>query len=89
MCDLFSCIGDCVLLHVLLIILCFHGLFLYVGDASAASSLSEEEVDKRVRMYVDMQDPDVIMDLRSLHSGQGTKYDVFWNECEKFLQDWP
>ncbi len=30
---------------------------------------------------------DVIMDLRSLHSGQGTKYDVFWNECEKFLQE--
>ena len=38
-------------------------------------------------MYVEMKDPDVIMDLKSLHSGQGTKYDVFWSKCEKFLQE--
>ena len=62
-------------------------MFLYVGDASAASSLSEEEVDKRVQCYVEMEDPDIVMDLRSLHSGQGSKYDVFWAECEKFLQE--
>ena len=58
-----------------------------IGDASAASNLSEEEVDKRVKMYVDLEDPDIIMDLRSHNTGHGTKYDIFWTECEKFLQE--
>ncbi len=60
---------------------------LHVGDASAASTLSEKEVDQRVRLYVDMEDPDIVLDLRSLHSGTGSKYNVFWDECAKFLQE--
>lgn len=34
-----------------------------------------------------MEDPEIVMDLRCLHSGQGSRYDVFWQECEKFLQE--
>lgn len=34
-----------------------------IGDASAASSLSEAEVDKRVKLFVEMEDPDVVVDL--------------------------
>ena len=59
----------------------------YVGDASAASSLSEAEVDKRVQVYADMEDPDIVVDLRELHKGKISKFDVFWNECAKYLQE--
>ena len=57
------------------------------GDASAASQLSEEEVNERVQLYVDMKDPDIVVDLQSLNSGQKSKYDAFWDKVEKFLQE--
>lgn len=55
-----------------------------VGDAAAASSLSE---DKRVQLYVDMEDPDIVIDLRELQNGPTSKFDVFWEECARFLQE--
>ena len=57
------------------------------GDASAASQLSEQEVNERVRLFVQMEDPEIVLDLRSLNTGQKTKYDCFWDEVEKFLQE--
>ena len=56
------------------------------GDASSASNLTEKEVDERVRLYLDMEDPDIIPDLRSHQSKQPSRYDVFWDEVHKFLQ---
>ena len=58
-----------------------------LGDASAASTLSEHEVDEHVKLYVGMEDPDIVLDLRSLHSRNASKYNVLWEECEKFLQE--
>ena len=49
--------------------------------------LSEQEVNERVQLYVDMEDPDIVLDLRSLNSGQKSKYDAFWDEVQKFLQE--
>ncbi len=57
------------------------------GDASAASKLYEEEIDRRVQEYIDMEDPEVVVDLRSLQSGRRTHYDFFWGEVQKFLQE--
>ena len=37
------------------------------GDASAAATLDQAEIDKRVKMFVDMEDPELIVDLRELH----------------------
>lgn len=35
-----------------------------------------------------MEDPDVIIDLRELNNSEhGSKYDVFWDECQKFLAE--
>ena len=49
----------------------------FLGDASAASQRSEREVDGRVRLYVDMEDPDIVFDLRLHNSGQPSQYAVF------------
>lgn len=58
-----------------------------LGDTSAASTLAESEIDQRVQLYVGMEDPDVVIDLRTLQSDHKTKYDDFWQEVEKFLQE--
>ena len=44
-------------------------------------------INDRVQLFVDMEDPDVVLDLRVLNSGQKTKYDTFWDEVQKFLQE--
>ena len=62
-------------------------MYCYLGDITSASFLSEAEIDKRVKLYVEMEDPDIVIDLRELQSGRASKFDCFWNECEKFLQE--
>ncbi len=57
------------------------------GDASAASTLSEAEIDKHVKLFVNMEDPDIVIDLRELQRGRASKFDRFWDECAKFLQE--
>lgn len=64
-----------------------HSLFHNVGDASASNCLSEAEIDERVKLYVEMEDPDIVFDLRELQSARKSKFDVFWDECHKFLQE--
>lgn len=65
-----------------------HGHELYcAGDVPAASSLDEKVINDRVQRFVDMEDPDVVLDLRALNSGQKTKYDMFWDEIQKFLRE--
>ena len=34
-----------------------------------------------------MEDVDVIADLRTLNTGVTSKYDLFWEECHKFLNE--
>ena len=57
------------------------------GDSSAAINEHVDEIDERVRLLLEMEDPDVVLDLRSLQTGHKTQYDVFWDECQKFLEE--
>lgn len=34
-----------------------------------------------------MEDPDIIIDLREVHSDRQSKFNVFWDECAKFLRE--
>lgn len=43
-------------------------IVIHAGDSSAASSLQQAEVDERVRIFLDMEDPDVVIDLREARS---------------------
>ena len=49
--------------------------------------MNTAEVDNRVKRYVEMEDPDIVCDLRELQLGRASKFDCFWSECTKFLQD--
>ena len=60
------------------------------GDSSASTNLVEAEIDKRVQLVLDMEpeDPNNVIDLRSLNSSSGrAKYDVFWDQCSRFLNE--
>lgn len=56
------------------------------GDAAAASTIEEEEVDKRVAKLLEMEDPDLIWDIRIQGGGRPVKYTVFLEECKRYLQ---
>lgn len=60
------------------------------GDCSASSNVVEAEIDKRVQLVLEMEpeDPNTVIDLRSLNSSTGrAKYDVFWDCCSRVLNE--
>ena len=57
------------------------------GDASAARTTDESEVDKRLHEALENEDPDIIVDLHEGRAEGQTKYDIFWKKCEEFLQE--
>jgi len=57
------------------------------GDSSAANCLNESEIDARVAELLSMEpdDPKTITDLREVK--HKTKYEVFWKEAKKNLDE--
>ena len=45
----------------------------------------EANVDVRLKEALDLEDPDIVYDLRVLNSGRPTQYDQFLNECKKYI----
>ena len=57
------------------------------GDTSAASSDCEKKIDERLRLALDSEDPDIVIDLRQHNKGTPSKYDQFWQACEQYIQN--
>jgi len=57
------------------------------NDSSAPNDFDEATIDEQMKLVLDMEDPTVVVDLRHLNTGNKSKYDAFWDECQKFLQD--
>ena len=55
-------------------------------DKSSASYESEEMVNIRAREVLDMEDPDLIWDLRVNNRGRPEEYSVFLEECKKYIE---
>ena len=62
----------------------FHYL---TGDASAPSTTHEAEIDKRVAEYLEMEDPDIVIDLREHNHSTSDKFKLFWEQCKAYLQE--
>ena len=58
-----------------------------LGDASAGRNADESEIDRRVQEAIEMEDPDILIDLRHRNTNGSDKYGVFWTECRKFLDE--
>ena len=56
------------------------------GDRSAASSLTEAEVDARVAEMLELEDPDLICDLRVNNAGRPQEYIVFLEKCQQYIE---
>ena len=41
----------------------------------------------RVKLILELEDPEVVLDLRALNTECKSQYDVFWYECKKFLEE--
>lgn len=57
------------------------------GDSSASNTLTDSEIDARLKVAVSMEDVDILVDLRDLNEGRKGKYDVFWSKCKELLQE--
>ena len=57
------------------------------NDQSASLTTSEEELDTRLREALDMEDPDLIVDLRENNGRTTDKFKVFWECMEKYLNE--
>ena len=57
------------------------------GDATAARTTDEEEINKRISEMLELQDPELTVDLRIDNKGQLEKYNVFLEECKKYLNE--
>ena len=56
------------------------------GDASAASSENEKEVDEHVRHALDLEDAEVVVDFRHYNKGHTSKYELFWEACKRYIE---
>ena len=57
------------------------------GDSSASNDLNEAIVDERIQRIIQLQDPDILPDLRHLNKKRPEKYQIFWEACKKFIEE--
>lgn len=58
------------------------------GDASASGNFMQADVDSQIKLFIDLEDPTIITDLRTLNSSsERNKYDRFWEECDAALNE--
>ena len=60
---------------------------MYIGDSSAASTSDQSILDARIREFIEMEDLDIISDLRVHNGTRSSCYDIFWDHCNQFLND--
>lgn len=57
------------------------------GNAISNSNLISQEVQERVRLMYETQDPNIIFDLRKNGGFKGAKFDEFWNEMDAYFNE--
>src|SRR3954449_3683639 len=55
------------------------------GDVSAANTTNDAKVNKRIRLALELGDPEITINLREHRSGTSSKYDTFWKTAAQFL----
>ena len=59
-----------------------------VGNQSAAETISQAEVDARVGRFFDLEEPDIVFDLRHVYSGNKSMFDdLSWAKAKEFLEE--
>ena len=58
-----------------------------LGDMSSSQNLDTASVDERILAIMETQDPMIVDDLRHHNRGQPSKYEQFWEETRKYLEE--
>ena len=64
--------------------------FLYhhlTGDCSSPEHSSQEAIDNRIKQAFELQDPDILIDLRDHNAGKTGKYDIFFEKTKEYLEN--
>jgi hypothetical protein len=56
-----------------------------MGDAISSSAYISDEMKDRIKLMLDTQDPNIIIDLQINNGIHGTKFDIFWNELSAYF----
>src|SRR4051812_14326373 len=57
------------------------------GDVSAAETANEAKVDECVRLALELEDPEITIDLCEHNDGRPGKYNTFWKIAAQFLAE--
>jgi hypothetical protein len=57
------------------------------GNAISNSNLISQEVQERIKLMYETQDPNIVFDLRKNGGFKGTKFDEFWNEMDAYFNE--
>ncbi|GBC29905.2 hypothetical protein GLOIN_2v1772386 [Rhizophagus irregularis DAOM 181602=DAOM 197198] len=57
------------------------------GNAINNSNLISQEVQERIKLMYETQDPNIVFDLRKNGGFKGTKFDEFWNEMDAYFNE--
>ena len=57
------------------------------GDASLANDQISKEMKERLRLMMLLEDPSIIIDLRTNNRFRGSKFDIFWNELDGYFNE--
>ena len=57
------------------------------GDASLANDQISKEMEERLRLMVLLEDPSIIIDLRTNNGFQGSKFNIFWDELDRYFNE--
>jgi hypothetical protein len=57
------------------------------GNNSIPPRELSKEMQEKMRTILDLQDADIIMDLRINEEFNGTKFDIFWNELNEYFNE--
>ncbi|GES84620.1 hypothetical protein GLOIN_2v1782174 [Rhizophagus clarus] len=58
----------------------------WLEDSSASVNLVTQNIDDRVLLIFELDDPELITDLREINEGRIFKYDLFWEYALKYLE---
>jgi len=61
----------------------FHDL---TGDAAVSSNSKSKQLDERLQQMFELQDPNIVIDLRINNGFKGTKFDAFWKELSCYFK---
>ncbi|POG59970.1 hypothetical protein GLOIN_2v1788492 [Rhizophagus irregularis DAOM 181602=DAOM 197198] len=57
------------------------------GDASLANDQIGKEIEERLCLMISLEDPSIIVDLRTNNGFKGLKFDIFWDELDGYFNE--